>query len=834
MAAHKFYNNFTAGEWTPRLDGRSDLEKYDAACRTLENWRVLQYGGVQFRNGFEKISQAYLGGTKKSFIVPFQYSTTTRFIIQFSELRIYFLSNGVLVPDPSITAWDSSSAYSTDDIVSRTVGGVTTYWKALADIGSVTPPTENGQPEDTPAEWVQATDGEWGLYVTSPYTADEAFSVQYKQINDVMYLAHPDHPVYKLSRLSDTSWTMAEVEWTYPPFLEENTGDTTVTVAATTGTGVSMTSSADLFESTHVGAYWEVGHLREAASVNLDISGSSGSSNSSTISVKGNWTFQTSNYWYGTVEIQRSYDNGSTWETIREYKSESDRNVSTTGSEAEQCLLRISYTATGNPLGSGVWAGTAPTDYVYAKATLEVEAAYIRGVVKITGYTNAQSVTVTVVRDLEATTATDIWAEGAWSDYRGYPRAVGLYEQRLYFGGTNTYPIRFWGSIVDGFENFEYGTDDDSAVVFNVAATEGNVIQWMEALKFIQAGTSGGEFAVSSGNQDDPITPVNISVRGHSAYGSAAIQARAIDDVVLFVHRQRTRLHEMAYSIERDGYVAPDLTIFAEHILGSGAVQMAFARLPDPTLYVVTADGDLAVFTYNREQGITAWAKWTTEGSFESVAATYGDPVDEVWVSVKRTVNGSPVRIIERLAAYTSDKTLAVHLDSSVSGAGVESGGVVTFSGLDHLEGETVGVASDGAWLGEFTVSGGSVTLPDDVSYGNVVAGLRYTGTLKPMRMETVMANGPSQGRKRRVFEAAIRFLDTLGCKFGKVTTDMEQIPFRSEGDPMDASPPLFTGDKIVKWKPGHDRDAAIILQQDIPLPCTVLGIAVKYDVFGD
>lgn len=840
MAAHKFFNNFTGGEWTPKLDGRSDLAKYDAACRTLENWRVLQYGGVQFRTGFEYVTEAYLGsfgGTGlKTFLIPFQFSTTTRFVLLLSNNRIYFISNGVLVPDPTHAVWDSITGYATGTIVSRTVSGVTTYWKALTTIPSQTPPAANGAPEVTPAQWVQATDDEWGLYVTSPYNAFDSFQVQYKQINDVMYLTHPDYPVHKLSRLSDTSWTMAEVDWTYPPFLEENTGSITVTPSATTGTGITITASSALFNANHVGAYWEIGHLREANSVNLDISGTSGSSNSSTMTVKGDWTVVTSNYWYGELLVQRSYDGGTTWETIRKFTSESDRNVSASGSEETECLLRLRYTANGDPFGSGVWAGTAPTDYVYAKATLESEAVYKRGFVKITGYTSDTVVTADVKQALANTTATDIWAEGAYSDHRGHPRAVGLYEQRLYFGGTDSNPIRFWGSKTGDFENFEYGTNDDQGVSFDMAATEGNVIQWMEALKFIQAGTSGGEFAISSGNLDEPITPSNVSVKGHSAYGSDAIQARAIDDVVLFVHRQGTRVHEMAYSIEREGYVAPDLTVLAEHILGTGAVQMAFARLPDPTLYVVTEDGDLAVFTYSREQNITAWTRWTTEGEFESVATIYGDPADEVWVCVKRTVNGTVKRFVERLADYTTDKTAAVHLDSAVSGTGSLSGTDVVVDDLDHLEGEVVGAVADGGYLGEFTVSGGEITIGQSgqVTAVNVVVGLQYTGTLKPMKLDTVIANGPSQGRKRRITEAAIRFMDTLGCKFGKDTSDMEEIPFRSEGDPMDASPPLFTGDKIVKWKPGHDREANVILQQDIPLPCTVLGIAMKYDVFGE
>lgn len=830
MSGHKFFNNFTGGVWTPKLDGRSDIQKYDTALRVGDNIRIMQYGGATLRPGFGWVAELLDGANFKSFLVPFQFSTTTRILLIFSNFKIYFASDeGILIPDQSIVTWDNVTAYSSGTVVRRPDGsGGWIYWKALNNI-SLGP--TNPTPETTPADWALARGDEYGLNITSPWAGFTSVPLQYKQINDVMYITTGDDPVYKLTRVSDTSWTLAEVEWTYPPFRDENVTDTTLTASATTGTGVTLTASSGIFTSDHVGSYWEVRHLREASSAVLNISASSGTVTSSALTVKGDWELKTSNYWYGTLQVQRSEDGGTTWETIREFQSQSDRNVSASGTQITEAQLRLRYTATGDPLGSGVWAGTAPTDYVYAKATLEVQEAYVGGFVKVTAFTSDTEVTVDVKDDLESTAATKIWAEGAFSAERGYPRAVGLYEQRLWFGGIEGNPIGIWGSKTDDFENFEYGVDDDDAVAFGVAATESNIIQWLEGLQVIQAGTSGGEFTIASGSaQSEPITPSNVSVRGQSAYGSAAIQAKAINDVVLFVNRQGTRIHEMSYSLERDRYVGPDLTVLAEHLLEDGIVQMAFARLPDPTLYVIVNDGTLAVFTYNREQNITAWTRWTTDGEFESVATLYGETEDQVWVSVKRTINGVTDRHLEKLAATSNVKTEAVHLDSCITGT--SSGGTIT--GLDHLEGETVKIVIDGAYMGEKVVSGGEVTADEVGADGNSRVGLGFTGDMKLMKLDVVMQDGASQGKKRRISKAVIRFADTgPGVKFGRDESNLDEITFRDFSDNMDGSPPLFTGDKVVEWQMGHDREGTIIIRQDVPLPMTVLGVAVSFNFMG-
>ena len=1003
MALHKFLNNFTSGEWTPLLDGRADLAQYDNACRTMENFRPMQYGGARFRTGFEFVCPAKYE-TKQCRLLPFNFSTATRFVLEFGDLYVRFITNGMPVLETAkvITAMTAanpavftSTAHGftngkevvVDDLVGPTtlndrrflVANVTANTFTLTDKFGV---AVNGV--TLPAYVSGGTAA--GIYeVTTTYAEADLFGIQFKGINDVIYLTHPNYAPRKLSRVTNTNWTFAAVDFDSAPLLDENTTATTLTCSnAAIGTGRTLTASSSLFSALHVGSVWQVSHDQDALETSLPMTGTA---NSTAIRVKGNWTIQTSGTWTATIKVTRSFDNFATaGEVIRLFKGVADRNISASGDEDEDCYLRIEVTWTS---GSGrVW--------------LEAENTTINGLVKITAYASDTSVTCQVITTLAATTATRVWREGAWSDYRGYPRALGLYEQRLYFGGTASYPTRFWGSKSGDFENFEDGSLDDDGVSFVVASAESNPIMWMDGLDVLQIGTAGGEIVARAGSQDEPLTPSNVAVRAQSSYGSDVLQSISVGDAVLFMQRQGRRLREMAYTIEKDRYTSPDLTLLSEHVTESGITQMAFARQPDPTLMLVRDDGQLAVLTYNREQNVTAWARWTTPGYFESVTSVYGDPVDEIWVAVKRTINEKTVRYIERMAIevdsagdtsvaqvvfivdssgsmgsiitavktqiaeiadlyltkyttvtfalsefqdegtpialtdFTTKEAIVAALDAIVLAGGAEpgyeairtamegvswslgsdryaimftdeessavtcsqaqaiaaledknckfsyapnvltsydpimlaTGGVFVddindiatgllpsvfigftehhldaadvgtastnvITGLSHLEGESVRVVLNSAVMGDFTVASGSITLPVG-SLGSYALGLPYTGTLKTMRLDTTLNNGASQGRKRRITECAFRFHATQGCKFGKSLTALNEIPFRTWADDSSVGAPKFTGEKIVAWPMGYSTDAEVFIVQDQPLPCTLLGLAIKHDFLGD
>ena len=127
--------------------------------------------------------------------------------------------------------------------------------------------------------------------------------------------------------------------------------------------------------------------------------------------------------------------------------------------------------------------------------------------------------------------------------------------------------------------------------------------------------------------------------------------------------------------------------------------------------------------------------------------------------------------------------------------------------------------------------------MPEDVSptIGDYCVGLPYTAQIKTMRFDVNMASGPSQGMYRRICEATLRFYQTLGCKYGPSFDKLDALEFGDSDQQMDESPDVITGDRTVKWPPTGDMQAAYVcVRQDQPLPFTILGIAIKADIFGE
>jgi hypothetical protein len=112
-----------------------------------------------------------------------------------------------------------------------------------------------------------------------------------------------------------------------------------------------------------------------------------------------------------------------------------------------------------------------------------------------------------------------------------------------------------------------------------------------------------------------------------------------------------------------------------------------------------------------------------------------------------------------------------------------------------------------------------------DTAASVVIAGLPYTSILEPMDLETKENDGTSQGKRKKIHSAIIRFYKTLGAKIGSSTGNLDIIPFRTPSDPMGSAPPLFTGDKVIPFPGGWDRHGYIRITQEQPLPLTVLAI---------
>lgn len=459
------------------------------------------------------------------------------------------------------------------------------------------------------------------------------------------------------------------------------------------------------------------------------------------------------------------------------------------------------------------------------------------GWLTITAYTNATTVTATVNRSPNAATASTDWRLGVWSDTTGYPGCVMFYEDRLFFAGATQYPQRVDGSNTGDYENFaptdSTGTiSDANAIAVTLNASDVNVIRWMvDDEKGLLLGTAGGEWILRPSTLSEAMSPTNIAAKRSTTYGTANIQAKRTGKAALYVQRSGRKVRELAYVYDVDGFRSPDLTVLSDHITKGGLIEFDYQQEPYSIIWFVRSDGVLVGMTYERDQDVIGWHRHIIGGSFstgdavvESVASIPSPDgnADEVWLIVKRTIDGATVRYIEYITP-AFDETTSTDAFFVDCGLTYDSSPTSSISGLWHLEGETVSILADGATHPDRTVTNGAITLARSAS--TVHIGFQYEADAQTLRIEAGAADGTAQAKTKRINRVAVRLYRSLGLKFGPDADTLDTMTFRTSADGLGNPPALFTGDKQILWNGHYDTDGVMYFRSDQPLPFTLLGI---------
>jgi hypothetical protein len=419
-----------------------------------------------------------------------------------------------------------------------------------------------------------------------------------------------------------------------------------------------------------------------------------------------------------------------------------------------------------------------------------------------------------------------------------YPSVVTFFEQRLVFAASNNNPQTLWFSKSADYLDFHTGTSDNDALIYTIASNKVNAIRYLSATRILNIGTSGGEYVLTTTN-GGPVTPTSTVIRKYSNYGCIDSEVVQVADVTLFAQRGARKVREFRYIGEVDvaGYAAPDITVLAEHLTEGGIQEFAFQQEPESIIWARRTDGTLLGLTYRREEEIVAWHKHVIGGAFnggqavvESIISLPTDSgEDELYMIVKRTINGTTKRYVEIMKAFDfgGDTTAAFFVDSGLVYAGSAT---TSLSGLYHLEGETMSVLANGATHADKTVSGGGIDLDFSATSGAV--GLGYTSEMQTLRLEAGSSDGTSQGKPKRIHDITIRFNETVGAEVGTDSANADRIFFRDSSMNMDEAVPLFTGDKEIEFAGGFTDGDRIYVRQSQPLPMTVLALYPRMNTF--
>ena len=791
--------NFRAGELSPRLEGRIDLQKYNEGAQTLTNMLVFPQGGTTRRPGTKFAGRSKDGGKVR--LINFEYSDEQAYVLEFGANYIRFFKDGGILTEatiaisaitqanPAVVTATSHGLSNGDRVFITGVGGMTEVNNLEFTVAGATTNTFELSGIDSSAYEAYTSGGTVGkiVEVATTYSVTDIFEINHAQSADVLYLAHKDHEPAKLTRTTATSFTLTDIDFVDGPYLDENVTTTTLYASAATGS-VTITASAALFTADDVGRYIR---FREVLEIEHD-----------------EWAAGTS---YNDGESVRY--NGHVYEQV-------------TGSTQTSGNTPPVHTEGTETYGAIDW------EYKHDDT----------GYVEITAFTSSTVVTATVKEDdggiavlpdhiIGAANATKKWSLGALGGDQGYPRAVAFYEERLYFAGTTGQPQTIFGSVTADFENHTPGTEDDKAINVTIASDQVNVIKHMIQGRFLQILTSSAEFTMSGGSGTQPVTPTNVNVLRETTFGASDVRPVRAGSSTIMVQKGQTKVKEITFNLDVDGLTGRDLTVLAEHLARVGLDDMTWQQEPELILWFVRSDGELLGLSYDPQNNTIAWHEHTLGGTavVESIASIPSGSEDQVYLSVKRTINSVETRHIVYMKPiyFGADVTDAFYVDSGLTYDGAAT---TTISGLDHLEGETVQILADGAAHADKVVSGGSITL--DRSSSKVHVGYSYDSVIQTLRMEAGADDGISQGKIKRIHGVTVRFLDSVGAEVGPDANNLDRIPFRDSSMAMDEAVPMFDGDKEIFFPSGYDNDARVLVRQTQPLPMTVLAIMRRSNTF--
>lgn len=242
----------------------------------------------------------------------------------------------------------------------------------------------------------------------------------------------------------------------------------------------------------------------------------------------------------------------------------------------------------------------------------------------------------------------------------GYPTAVGYFEGRRFFGGFAGFLRRIMASRVGYPSDFSYHipVQDDDRINREIDARDALTVRHIVPMTQLVVLSDSTEFRVSPLNTDS-ITPDSISIRPQTFIGGSMVQPIVINGTLVFASNRGGHLREMGYRADQ-GYLTGDLSIRASHLFdGKTIVDMAYQKAPVPIVWAVSSDGKLLGMTYTPEEGVGGWHRHTTpNGVFESVCVVNdGGVEDSVYAVVKRTIDGTDYRMIERMTNLIQSDT---------------------------------------------------------------------------------------------------------------------------------------------------------------------------------
>lgn len=866
---------FNRGLISPLGLARSDIARTALSAEESINWLPRTLGSMSIRPGLEYVGEIATSATPV--IVPFVFSSTTTALLEMTPSAMRVWLDEVLLSRPlvnsavtnseftsNLTGWtgaDEAGASSTwaagfmalqgngtnrairtqqvtcanpnvehalrigilrgpvvlrvgstsggDDYIAQTTLEAGVHSLAFTPTGDFYIWMSNEKKYPSFVDYCRI-EGPGVVSIPTPWAASDLRNIRTVQSADVVFVACAGVPQYRIERRAPRSWSVALYVAQDGPFRVQNLTSTTIASSGLTGQ-VTLTASKPLFKPAHIGSYWRISS--KGQNVSAAITGAAQWSNPIKVigvGARRAFSIAISGTWSATVKRQRSFvsDSGP-WEDVEpSYTTTNKTETYNDGLDNSIVWYRLGVDTGGYTSGT-------------VNITLSYAAGSIDGTVRIIDFASETSVTAEVLTDLGATTATDTWSEGEWSGVRGWPSAVAFHDGRLWWAGKN----RVWGSVSDAFNSFDDNVEGDSGPISRSIGTGAvDNINWLASTQRMFVGGDSAERTVQASAFDEVLTPTNFGMRETSTIGSANVPAVRVDQTIFFVQRSGTRVYSLNFDLNQSSGIAKNMMTLVPEVGEPTLVRAAVQRLPDTRIHFVRGDGRTALFVYDPNEEVNCWIVFEVmNGVVEEVCILPGPDEDRVYYVVKRILNGTPRWYLERFAkeGECAGGPVTKLLDSCVTYSGTAT---TTINGLGHLDGQTVTVWSGGGSLGTFTVSGGAISLPVQVT--DAVVGLPYEARYRSTKLNPI-------GDRERIprIGLLLRNVHAKGIRYGKSYDRLESLPNMELEAPVSPTAVRAMYDyQKVDFAGDWGTDSRVFLTAASPNPCTVLGVVVTID----
>lgn len=732
--------NFQYGEISPSLTSRTDSAIYNSSAQTVKNFFLMSEGGVLKRGGFKALHNFTsvtedTSITQQVRIIPFNFSDDEKYIVALSDgkVEVFFIN--------------------------QTTGAISLSTTLTTDVDSN----------------------------ALPFDEEYLHEITYAQGADIMFLCHSTFLCRKLVRTGLNSFQIEVFEFQvqaggakiYQPYFAFQNPDVTLDPSATTGTGVTVTTSSAYFDASHVGtrlyyhdAEMEIKSVQSSTSATVDII-------DELVAILDPFPIRTIDG-STTIQITMADHGQSVGDSI------TIRNASGVGG--------ISATNIN---------GTRSITGIVDENVFEVTA----------GGTANDSIDGGGNVELVTHAPTTKWYEQSYSSLRGFPSAVGFHENRLWFGGTKTQPDTVWASKTGQYYNFDLGDGlDNDGIELIMSIGEVFTIRHFVSNRDIHIFTDGSEFYIPT-FQNQAITPANASVQRQTSFGCTFARPQPFYGATLFTQNGGGTIRQFVFNDGEGAYQSDPVSLLSSHLINNpiqSCVTVSEVGASDAAIFYLNEDGEIVTYNLNRVENIAGWTRLQTSGKFHSVTSV----ANRLYTVIKTDMgDGTQSFVLCQL-----DDSLNMDCANTYTG----TAGVFDVSDF-FQDGAVVKVVETVNYLGEFTVSGGQI----DVSAVNATltsceVGFGFDVELKTNPIDVTTAIGPMTGRHRTLGSVIINLTDTLNLS----VNDTRMILFRTNTN-FATGRTAFTGNKEFRLL-GYSREPQVTLTQTAPLSLQVNGLVAE------